>query len=327
MGFFCFDFDGTLANIEHRAHYVRDGNRQWDKFFEECDKDLPEKEVITVLKALCDAGHRVEIWSGRSDAVREKSEQWLDKHVGHVLDTDGNFWAASNLLRRMRPQTDYQSDVELKRSWLHEEETKPDMIFDDRQGVVDMWREEGIKCSQVEPGDFDQSKAPKRPRKPKLTVMVGPSGSGKSTYIKDRLQGPSDMVVSSDKIRMQQWYAAENFSEAAYSPAGFKATFAAVHAITKAYLDSGLDVIVDSTSLKKRDRRSLLEAVGASTGDVDVEYVVIDRPLEHKLASYNGAWHTNKSVIEKHHKSFQSAKRDALKGDDLPFVTVTDLTQ
>ena len=327
MGFFCFDFDGTLANIEHRAHYVRDGNRQWDKFFEECDKDLPEKEVITVLKALCDAGHRVEIWSGRSDAVREKSEQWLDKHVGHVLDTDGNFWAASNLLRRMRPADDYQSDVELKRSWLHEEETKPDMIFDDRQGVVDMWREEGIKCSQVEPGDFDKPKAPKRPRKPTLKVMIGPSGSGKSTYIKKRFAGPGVVVVSSDDIRMAQFQTADDFSAAAYCPAGFKATFAALHGIAKAYLDGGLDVIVDSTNLKRKDRMALLEAVGADTGDVYVEYFVMDRPLQDKLDSYTGAWHTNRDVIEKHHKTFTASKRDALKGDGLPFVTVTDLTQ
>lgn len=326
MGFFVFDFDGTLANIEHRAHYVRDGNRQWDKFFEECDKDAPEKEVITVLKALCDAGHRVEIWSGRSDIVRMLSEQWLDHHVGYVLEQEGhNFMPASKLLKRMRPRTDYQSDVELKRSWLHEEETKPDMIFDDRQGVVDMWREEGIKCSQVEPGDFDEPKTPKRPRKPNLKVMIGPSGSGKSTFI--RKNYPNAFVVSSDTIRMEQFAEEANFSDAAYSPSGFKATFAALHAMVKARLDAGLDVIVDSTNIKKRDRRALLEAVGADTGEVYVEYVVIDRPLQDKLDGYTGAWHTNKGVIEKHHKSFQSAKRDALKGDDLPFVTVTDLTQ
>jgi predicted kinase len=328
MGFFIMDFDGTLANIEHRAHYVRDGNRQWDKFFDECDKDLPEKEVIAVLRALCDAGHRVEIWSGRSDAVREKSEDWLDKHVGHVLDRNGdNFVPASSLLKRMRPHNDFQSDVELKRSWLHEEETKPDMIFDDRQGVVDMWREEGIKCSQVEPGDFDEPKAPARPRKPTLKVMIGPSGAGKSTYIQKRFAGPGVVVLSSDEIRMAQFATADDFAAAAYCPAGFKATFSALHGIAKAHLDGGLDVIVDSTNLKRRDRMSLLKAVGADTGDVNVEYYIIDRPLQEKLDSYNGSWHTNCDVIKRHHKTFAASKRDALNGDGLPFVAVTDLTK
>ena len=324
--FVVFDLDGTLANVEHRAHYVRDGKRQWDKFFAECSNDAPEEEVIAVLGAMIDAGHRVEIWSGRSDVVREETKAWLNKHLPPILNDDGDRYVnPAKLLTRMRPAGDNTNDAELKRSWLHEEESKPDMIFDDRQGVVDMWREEGIKCSQVEPGDFDKPKAPARPRKPTLKVMIGPSGSGKSTLIKKLY--PKAFVVSSDTIRMEQFAEESNFSDAAYSPSGFKATFAALHAMVKARLDGGLDVIVDSTNLKRKDRMSLLEAVGADTGEVNVEYFVIDRPLQDKLDSYTGSWHTNKGVIEKHHKTFTASKRDALKGDGLPFVTVTDLTQ
>jgi phosphoglycolate phosphatase-like HAD superfamily hydrolase len=40
-----FDLDGTLADLTHRLHYVKNGNRNWDKFFEECDKDLPIPEA------------------------------------------------------------------------------------------------------------------------------------------------------------------------------------------------------------------------------------------------------------------------------------------
>jgi len=28
------------------------------------------------------------------------------------------------------------------------------MVFDDRNSVVDMWRENGVRCMQVAPGDF-----------------------------------------------------------------------------------------------------------------------------------------------------------------------------
>lgn len=325
--FFVYDLDGTIANIEHRAHYVRDGAKQWDKFFEACDKDLPETEVINSLVALFEAGHTVEIWSGRSDVVRAKTEAWLDAHIPALYSTT-NPVAPSSILARMRPEGNNISDVELKRGWLNEARAAgqtPDAIFDDRKQVVDMWREEGIKCFQVEPGDFDTPKAPKRPRKPSLKVMVGPSGAGKSSFI--RKHYPNATVVSSDTIRMNQFGEAPNFTDAAYSPAGFKATFSALHSIAKAHLDAGLDVIVDSTNLKRRDRVALLEAVGADTGEVWVEYVLIDRPLQDKLDSYTGAWHTNKDIIKKHHQTFSSSKRDALDGDAFDFINVTDLTR
>ena len=325
-----FDLDGTIANIDHRAHYVRDGNKQWDEFFEACDKDLPEKEVIRTLAALWDAGHRIEIWSGRSDKVRAKTEAWLNANFPALYTWDNQVVQPASLLTRMRPAKDYQSDVELKRSWLHEAEVKPDMIFDDRQGVVDMWREEGIKVAQVAPGDFDKPKGPSRVRKPKLTVMIGPSGAGKSAAVSEMIvryaygRGETLNVVSTDTIRKQLF--GDNVSDDAYTPSGFAATFAAYHGVIKGYLDAGLDVIADATHIKASNRKALLEAVGADDGSVNVEYIVIDRPLEEKLASYNDnpAWQTNPDVIEKHHKTFQSSKKYALEGDGFDFVNVID---
>lgn len=315
-----FDLDGTLANIEHRAHYVRDGNRQWDKFFEACDQDEPENEVGEILRSLMNDGHDVEIWSGRSDAVRAKTAKWLDENFAPV----GAFHVSS-LLIRMRPAKDYQSDVELKRGWLKESIAAgwtPDIIFDDRKGVVDMWREEGIKCAQVEPGDFDDKPSkPKRPRQPTLALMVGPSGAGKSRYIDMFLEAT---VISSDRIRWEQFNRNATGFDAgrAYSTEGFMTTHGAVRSIAKAHLDAGLDVVIDATNLKRSHRLDILKEVGADTGDVRVFYVVVDRPLEEKLASYNGEWHTNEEIIRKHHAQFQSSKKHALDGDGLDFVNV-----
>ena len=58
---------------------------------------------------------------------------------------------------RMREHRDYTADDELKRGWLiksRDAGRAPDLVFDDRQRVVDMWRAEGIPCFQVAPGDF-----------------------------------------------------------------------------------------------------------------------------------------------------------------------------
>jgi len=141
--FFVFDLDGTLADIEHRKHHVRDGNRAWREFFAECTDDRPNEPVIAALNALQAAGHRIEIWSGRSDEVQAETRKWLSEHGINPV-----------LLTRMRPEKNYTPDDQLKRAWLLECDERPDAIYDDRNKVVDMWRREGIPCFQVAPGDF-----------------------------------------------------------------------------------------------------------------------------------------------------------------------------
>jgi len=53
----------------------------------------------------------------------------------------------------------FMADDKLKKMWLDDlfPGDKKDRIlcvFDDRQKVVDMWRDNGIDCFQVAPGDF-----------------------------------------------------------------------------------------------------------------------------------------------------------------------------
>lgn len=141
--FFVFDLDGTLADVEHRKHHVRGKNRNWRAFFEECSGDSPNKPVIAALLALQAAGHRIEIWSGRSDEVKAETLAWLEENG---IDPA--------LLVNMRPEKDYQPDDDLKRGWLLAADRRPDAIYDDRNKVVEMWRAEGIPCFQVAPGDF-----------------------------------------------------------------------------------------------------------------------------------------------------------------------------
>jgi hypothetical protein len=57
----------------------------------------------------------------------------------------------------MRPQGSHTPDDVLKKAWLDElqAEGKSVMcVFDDRDKVVKMWRDNGITCMQVNYGDF-----------------------------------------------------------------------------------------------------------------------------------------------------------------------------
>lgn len=140
-----FDLDGTLANIEHRLHYIKGpGKKDWPAFFRACVDDKPIRPLITVCNDLHERGHWIEVWSGRSDEVRAETESWLERHCvpHHKL--------------RMRKAGDYRHDDVVKGEWFDSLDRwyRPALAFDDRQRVVDMWRSRGVICCQVAPGDF-----------------------------------------------------------------------------------------------------------------------------------------------------------------------------
>lgn len=141
--FVVFDLDGTLANTDHRACFLdgTNGKKDWRGFYAACDQDDRHEHIIEVLRALERDGHRVEIWSGRSDEVRDKTEMWMR---GCGLE---------HVPLRMRAEGDFTADDVLKASWL-DEYGLPNLIFDDRDKVVAMWRARGIPCCQVAPGNF-----------------------------------------------------------------------------------------------------------------------------------------------------------------------------
>lgn len=139
--FVVFDLDGTLALTEHRVHFLKQEPKDWRGFYAACDADQTCEPIWNTMMALMDAGHRVEVWSGRSSEVAEKTVDWF-------------FARGLKLEMRMRQEGDHRPDTVLKAEWLAEEERKPDLVFEDRSSMVAMWRSHGIVCCQVAPGDF-----------------------------------------------------------------------------------------------------------------------------------------------------------------------------
>ena len=57
----------------------------------------------------------------------------------------------------LRSDTDYRPDTEVKSGMLdkfRKQGFNPELVFDDRSSVVDMWRQRGLRAVQVAPGDF-----------------------------------------------------------------------------------------------------------------------------------------------------------------------------
>jgi predicted HAD superfamily phosphohydrolase YqeG len=147
-----FDLDGTLALIDKRRaiSLLKNGKMDWDVFFDpkNIDLDQPNHAVIAMAQTLKAAGNRIVILSGRSKATKDATKAWLQK-----------FDVPFDVLK-MRPTSNdfkFMPDDKLKQMWLDQLFTdKSDIIcvFDDRQKVVDMWRNNGLTCMQVAPGDF-----------------------------------------------------------------------------------------------------------------------------------------------------------------------------
>lgn len=139
--FVVFDLDGTLALTEHRVHHLSGARKNWRAFYAACDQDGLSHPIIQTLLALDAAGNEVEIWSGRSDEVQDKTTAWLEAHgLGHIPI-------------RTRKEGDHRADTVVRAEWLDEGRT-PDLVFEDRASVVQMWRSRGITCAKVAPGDF-----------------------------------------------------------------------------------------------------------------------------------------------------------------------------
>lgn len=129
------DLDGTLCLHNGRSPY--DESR--------VGEDLPNYPVIAAVRALASRGYRIIYCSGRSEASRDQTFAWLHEHVQEY----GPLF--------MREEGDRRKDAVVKRELFDahiRDEFDVAFVLDDRQQVVDAWREIGLTVFQVAPGDF-----------------------------------------------------------------------------------------------------------------------------------------------------------------------------
>lgn len=140
-----FDIDGTVAIRDNGP----DGRDPYD--MTRVGEDRPNRNVLALARALCDTtpGNDVTIIyvSGRDETASFQTGMWLQEHYG------------PEFFLFMRREHDNRPDTEVKGEILDRilEHFTVIGVFDDRNCVVDMWRERGLTCYQVcsrEEGDF-----------------------------------------------------------------------------------------------------------------------------------------------------------------------------
>lgn len=157
MPYIIFDIDGTLANIGHRLHYIKTegylGKEQkekpdWKSFNDAMINDVLHLHISTIYHRMCNSKHQPNhgaiFVTGRPETHRPQTEKWL---IRHGLIPNYLF---------MRPAEDHRSDVLIKQE-IYLNHIAPAPVFfvlEDRDAVVKMWREFGLKCLQVQAGDY-----------------------------------------------------------------------------------------------------------------------------------------------------------------------------
>ena len=131
-----FDIDGTLAHTQGKR-----GTFDWNKV----GLDVVDEKVRETLKAYKKAGYTIIVITGRDGVSKESTAQWLrdNKIEFDVLHT--------------KPENDFRKDYVTKTEIFDEKiKGKYNVLaaYDDRKQAVNMWRGLGIKCYQVEDGDF-----------------------------------------------------------------------------------------------------------------------------------------------------------------------------
>ena len=151
------DVDGTLMNVEKRVEYAKkhkkdtDRVMDWDIFLNPMvmlEFDTPNKDVVGVIKSLYHSdweNYNLIITSARNERHRDVTMKQLElaglEYDAMYLRDDGD----------MRPDDIVKEELLGK---IRTDGYNPTIAFDDRNQVVNKWRELGINCYQVRSGDF-----------------------------------------------------------------------------------------------------------------------------------------------------------------------------
>lgn len=135
------DIDGTVAHMTGRSPYD----------YSQVHTDVVDEQIRWLVNTVESEGVFVLFVSGRDDECREATEKWLAEN-GIVYD---------ELYMRPTGAKDNHGNKlpdYLVKSDLFDKHIRGKynvrFVLDDRDQVVNLWRALGLKCLQVQPGDF-----------------------------------------------------------------------------------------------------------------------------------------------------------------------------
>lgn len=160
--FIVVDMDGTLADSAHREHLAV--AKQWDDFHAGIPDDKPHWDVHTLLEVInsgiLTADVEVILLTGRNERYRKVTEAWLLKHrvkSDHLLMRPNDDWRSDHVLKP-KLLVDFITGCDQDQVWtegqLEAAKAAVWFILEDRDKVVEAWRNLGFRCWQTQPGGY-----------------------------------------------------------------------------------------------------------------------------------------------------------------------------
>ncbi len=155
---FIFDIDGTLADGRHRQHLVQQKPKNWPAYQRLAYDDAVYSAVASALHSV-NGKHKVFILSGRQERERGVTFKWFADKIG-INHSDHAVANDSIPEMYMRATNDHREDSIIKREMYHNiivpRGYKILGVFDDRNRVVQMWRQEGLFVFHVDQTSVSQ---------------------------------------------------------------------------------------------------------------------------------------------------------------------------
>lgn len=144
---YIFDIDWTIANLEHRLHYIKWEVKDHKSFLDNTSKDTPIYPTIRILQCLKQLWYTIVLVSGRSDVTCEDTKERLLKN---------NIEYDFLLMRKSRDhRPDYMVKEDIYEKCLKKEHDKILWVFEDRKQVKRMWVSKWLFVFDVNQTDAD----------------------------------------------------------------------------------------------------------------------------------------------------------------------------
>lgn len=145
--FIICDLDGTLFDISHRLHFIDGKVKDWDGFSKAIVNDTPIQPILNLIKLYHRQGYDIVFITGRMLNP--------ETYKNTMIQLDSAFCRDYALYGRA--VADFRPDHEIKLEIARDKNLTPDnveFVLEDRNSVVNMWRDNGYTCLQVADGDF-----------------------------------------------------------------------------------------------------------------------------------------------------------------------------
>ena len=158
------DIDGTIMNVEDRLALAiknkrpEDKRMNWDIFLDPKvmeAEDRPNWDVVFLIKKLMSTGSTILFTSARNERHRDVTMRQLAQGCNINMRISPYTNKGNRLY--LRDDDDFRPDDITKKEIFERVLTdgfRPQLAFDDRDQVVNMWRDMGLPCFQVRGGKF-----------------------------------------------------------------------------------------------------------------------------------------------------------------------------